>query len=137
MQEERAFIRSEPKCPEAYRFAAEARDRELQALGYTDLAACANILCMNTAKIVNNAAQQGRIQSELVREYARSRGFTPKAAGKAEAQAKIAAGLQAGRAKLNQGGATGEGELSAKDLAGISNPEEIEKAWKRVFGKRR
>ena len=48
----------------------------------------------------------------------------------------MAAGFQAAGAKLNQGGATGEGELSAKDLAGITDPEEFEKAWKRVFGKR-
>ena len=135
--QEREFAKGEPEYPEAYRYAAELRDRELQALGYTDPMVRANILRMNTAEIVNNAAQQGRNPAELVWEYARSRGFAPKAACKAEAQAKIAAALQAGGAKLNQGGATGEGELSAKDLAGISDPEEFEKAWKKVFGKRR
>ena len=41
------------------------------------------------------------------------------------------------KTNLNQGGATGEGELSAKDLAGITDPDEFEKAWKKVFGKRR
>jgi len=139
--QEREFIKGQPEYPEAYRYAADARDKELQALGYSDPAARANIVRMNTAEIINNAIQQGKNPAELVWEYARARGFTPKAAraaaGNAEAQAKIAAGLQAGGAKLNQGGATGEGDLSAKDLAGITDPEEFEKAWKRVFGKRR
>jgi len=39
--------------------------------------------------------------------------------------------------KLNQLGATGEGELSANDLAGITDPDEFEKAWKKVVGRRR
>ena len=135
--QEREFEKGEPEYPEAYRYAAELRDRELQALGYSDPAARANILRLNTAEIVNNAMQQGRNPAELVWEYARSRGFTPKSAGRAEAQAKIAAGLQAGGAKLNQGGSSGDPELSAKDLAGISDPEEFEKAWKKVFGRKR
>ncbi|MGE5624847.1 MAG: hypothetical protein ACM3ZT_04790 [Bacillota bacterium] len=138
--QEQAFIQSEPDYPDAYRYAAEARDKELQALGYTDPSARAGIVRMNTAEIIHNAMQQGRNPAELVWEYARARGFAPKAArgaGNTEAQAKIAAGLQAGGAKLNQGGATGEGELSAKDLAGISDPDEFEKAWKRIFGKRK
>lgn len=131
------FVKGEPEYPEAYRYAAELRDRELLALGYTDPAARANILRMNTAEIVNNAMQQGRNPAELVWEYAQSRGFTPKAAGREEAQAKIAAGLQADGAKLNQGGSTGDPGLSAKDLAGITDPEEFEKAWKKVFGRKR
>jgi hypothetical protein len=38
-------------------------------------------------------------------------------------------------AKLNQGRATLERDLSAQDLAGITGPEEFEKAWKKVFGR--
>ena len=135
--QEQEFSKQQPEYHEAYRYAADARDQELQALGYSDPAARANIVRMNTAEIVHNAMQQGRNPAELVWEYARSRGFAPKGRTTAEAQAKIAAGLQAGGAKLNQGGATGEGGLSAKDLAGISDPDEFEKAWKKVFGKRR
>lgn len=138
--QEQEFARTQPEYPEAYRYAAEARDRELQALGYADPAQRAAIMRQNTAEIVNNALQQGRNPAELVWEYARGRGFTPKAnrnGGNEEAQAKIAAGLQAAGAKLNQGGATGEGELTAKDLASITDPDEFEKVWKRVFGKKR
>jgi len=139
--QEREFAREQPEYPADYRYAAEARDQELQALGFSDPGVRASILRNNTAEIIQNVIQQGRNPAELVWEYARSRAFAPKtaraAAGNAEAQAKIAAGLQAGGAKLNQGGAAGEGELSAKDPAGISDPEEFEKAWKRVFGKKR
>jgi hypothetical protein len=138
--QEREFAKQEPEYHDAYRHAAEARDKELQALGYADAAVRANIVRMNTAEIINNAIQQGRNPAELVWEYARARGFTPKGGrkgGNAEAQAKIAAGLQAAGGKLNQGGATGEGEMSARDLSGITDPDEFEKAWKRVFGRKR
>lgn len=137
--QEREFSREQPEYHDAYRYAADARDKELRALGYTDPTARANIVRMNTAEIINNAIQQGRNPAELVWEYARARGFTPKGGrtgGNAEAQAKIAAGLQAAGGKLNQGGAAGEGEMGAKDLAGITDPEEFEKAWKRVFGRK-
>ena len=138
--QEREFSKGQPEYHDAYRYAAGARDKELQALGYADPATRANIVRANTAEIINNAIQQGRNPAELVWDYARARGFTPKGTrrdGNADAQAKIAAGLQAAGGKLNQGGSGGEGELSAKDLAGISDPEEFEKAWKKIFGKRR
>ncbi len=144
--QEQEFAKNQPEYHEAYRYAADARDRELQALGYADPSARAAIVRQNTTEIINNAIQQGRNPAELVWEYAQARGFASKgkrssttqnAGGNEEAQAKITAGLQAAGAKLNQGGATGEGELSAKDLAGITDPDEFEKAWKKVFGKRR
>lgn len=135
--QEAEFSRGQPEYRDAYRFAAESRDKELQALGYSDPAARANIVRMNTAEIIHNAASQGRNPAELVWEYARARGFTPKGTRSAEGQAKITAGLQAVGGKLNRGGETGEGEVSAKDLAGITDPDEFEKAWKRVFGRKR
>jgi hypothetical protein len=138
--QEREFTKTQPEYHDAYRYAAEARDKELQVLGYDDPGVRAGIVRNNTAEIINNAVQQGRNPAELVWEYARARGFTPKGAragGDAEAAAKIAAGLQAAGGKLNKGGAGGEGEMSAKDLAGINDPDEFEKAWKRVFGTRR
>jgi len=138
--QEREFAKGQPEYHDAYRYATEARDKELQALGYSDPTVRSGIVRSNTAEIINNAMQQGRNPAELVWEYARARGFAPKstrAAGDAEAPAKIAAGLQAAGGKLNKGGASGEGEMNAKDLAGINDPEEFEKAWKRVFGKRR
>lgn len=135
--QEAEFSKSQPEYRDAYRFAAESRDKELQALGYTDAGVRAEIVRMNTAEIIHNAAAQGRNPAELVWEYARARGFAPKGARSGEAQAKIAAGLQAAGGKLNRGGDTGEGEVSAKDLAGISDPEEFERAWKRVFGRKR
>lgn len=138
--QEREFTKQQPEYHDAYRYATETRDRELQALGYADPAVRAGIVRSNTAEIINNAAQQGRNPAELVWEYARARGFAPKtarAAADAEAPTKIAAGLQAAGGKLNKGGSSGAEELSAKDLAGITDPDEFEKAWKRVFGKRR
>ncbi|HEV2321407.1 MAG TPA: hypothetical protein VGT42_03515 [Gammaproteobacteria bacterium] len=129
--QEQEFTRAQPEYPEAYRYTAEARDRELQALGYADPAQRAAIMRKNTAEIVNNALQQGRNPAEQVWEYAQARGFAAKAkrtTGSEEAQVKIAAGLQAAGAKLNQGGATGEGELTAKDLSGITDPDEFERA---------
>jgi hypothetical protein len=138
--QEQEFAKGQPEYHEAYRYAADARDKELQALGYTDPAARAAIVRQNTAEIINNAIQQSRNPAELVWEYAQARGYTPKAkrsSGNTDAHSKIAAGLQAAGAKLNQGGATGDAELSAKDLANISDPEEFEKAWQKIFGKRR
>ncbi|HSC47382.1 MAG TPA: hypothetical protein VLG68_04795 [Gammaproteobacteria bacterium] len=134
--QEQEFAKAQPDYRDAYRYAAEVRDKELQALGYSDPTVRANITRMNTAEIVSNALQQGRNPAELVWEYARARGFASKG-GKPGAEAKIAAGMQVAGAKLNQGGAVGEGELSAKDLAGITDPEEFEKAWKKVFGRKR
>lgn len=146
--QEQEFAKAQPDYRDAYRYAAEVRDKELQALGYSDPTVRANITRMNTAEIVRNALQQGRNPAELVWEYARARGFRSKGGASAYAEAatarqagspeaKIAAGLQVAGAKLNQGGATGEGEVSAKDLAGITDPEEFEKAWKKVFGRKR
>lgn len=140
--QEAEFSKTQPEYKDAYKFAAESRDKELQALGYIDPAARANIVRMNTAEIINNALQQGRNPAELVWEYARARGFAPKGAaaaqpGQERAQQQIAAGLQTAGGKLNHGGDTGGENLSAKDLAGITDPEEFEKAWKRVFGKKR
>ena len=135
--QEAEFSKVQPEYRDAYRFAAESRDKELQALGYGDAGVRANIVRMNTAEIINNAMQSGRNPAELVWEYARARGFAPKGARIADGQAKIAAGLQAAGGKLNRGGETGEGDVSAKDLAGITDPDEFEKAWKRVFGRKR
>jgi hypothetical protein len=134
--QEQEFAKAQPDYRDAYRYAAEVRDKELQALGYSDPAVRANITRMNTAEIVSNALQQGRNPAELVWEYARARGFASKGS-RPGAEAKIAAGMQVAGAKLNQGGATGEGEVSAKDLAGITDPDEFEKAWKKVFGRKR
>lgn len=138
--QEQEFAKSQPEYPEAYRYAAEARDKELQSLGYGDPAQRAAIVRQNTTEIIQNALQQGRNPAELVWEYAQTRGFVAKpkrGVASEEAQAKIAAGLQAAGAKLNQGGIAGDGGISAKDLAGITDPDEFEKAWKKVFGKRR
>jgi len=134
--QEAEFSKAQPEYRDAYRFAAESRDKELQALGYSDPGVRADIVRMNTAEIIHNAATQGRNPAELVWEYARARGFAPRNRS-ADGQAKIAAGLQTAGGKLNRGGETGEGDLSARDLAGISDPDEFEKAWKRVFGRKR
>ena len=140
--QEQEFAKSEPEYHDAYRYAADTRDKELQALGYTDPTARAAIVRQNTAEIINNAIQQDCNPAELVWEYAQARGYTPKgkrtganSGGNTDAHSKIAAGLQAAGAKLNQGGASGDAEVTAKDLAGITDPEEFEKAWKKVFGK--
>lgn len=135
--QEAEFSKAQPEYRDAYRFAAESRDKELQALGYADPSVRANIVRMNTAEIIHNAAQQGRNPAELVWEYARARGFMPKGLRGGDGQAKIAAGLQAAGGKLNRGGETGEADFSARDLAGINDPDEFEKAWKRVFGRKR
>ena len=138
---EEAFAKTQPDYRDAYRYAEEAREQELKAIGYTDPAQRAAILRANRLEIMSNAAQQGRNPAELVWEYVRARGFTAKAnrgnPGPSEGQAKIVAGMQVAGAKLNQGGETGEGELSAKDLPNISDPEEFEQAWRKIFGKRR
>ena len=149
--QEQEFAKTQPEYHDAYRYAADARDRELKALGYDDPNQRAAIVRMNTAEIINNAMQQGRNPAELVWEYAQARGFTARRErpamdggagrgtrdGSVDGAAKIASGMQVAGGKLNQGGVAGEGELSARDLAGITDPDEFEKAWKRVFGKKR
>ena len=138
--QEQEFAKAQPEYHDAYRYAADTRDKELQALGYTDPAARAAIVRQNTTEIINNAIQSGRNPAELVWEYAQARGYTPKArrsGANSDAHSKIAAGLQAAGAKLNQGGASADGEVTAKDLVGITDPDEFEKAWKKVFGKKR
>lgn len=129
-----AFSKEQPDYADARRHALDARDRELKALGYSS-AERAAILRLNEMEVANSAFQQGRNPAELVWDYARARGFAPKARN--DGASKIAAGMQAAGGKLNQGGTAGDGDLSAKDLVGISDPDEFEKAWKRVFGKRR
>jgi hypothetical protein len=93
--QEQELAKREPEYHDAYRHAADARDQELQALGYSDPASRVNIV------------------------------------------RKIAAGLHAAGGKLNQGGASGEGEMTAKELSGINDAEEFEKAWKKVFARKR
>jgi hypothetical protein len=137
----RDYVQTQPEYHEAYRFAEETRDKELKALGYGPGERAA-IVKANRMEIINNALQLGKNPAELIWEYARARGFLSKgsrkdASAEAQAQAKIAAGLQAAGGKLNRGGATGEGEMSAKGLSGIGDPDEFERAWKKVFGRRR
>lgn len=146
--QEQEFVKTQPEYHDAYKFAAQARDNELKAMGYSDNER-AQIVRMNTAEIVNNAMQQGRNPAEMVWEYARARGFAPKGkpglqpgaqqqqVADPQAQAKITAGMEAAGGKLNQGGDAGSSELTAKDLSGITDPDEFEKAWKKVFGKKR
>ena len=69
--QEREFAKTQPEYHDAYQYAAEARDKELQALGYAGPSVRAGIVRSNTAEIINNAIQQGRNPAELVWEYAR------------------------------------------------------------------
>ncbi len=135
--QEAEFTKTEPKYPDAYRFAAEMRDKELQALGYRDPQMRQAIISSDTQAIVNNAIQLGVNPAKLVWDFAASKGFNAKPAnsGDPHAAAKIAAGLQQAP-KLDKGGQTPDGEVTAKDLANINDPAEFEKQWKKVFGKR-
>lgn len=140
-QQAKAFEASQPEYPNAYKFAAESRDKEYQALGFTDPAMRNALIEQDTARIIQHAAQNGLNPAELIFNFAKTRGFAPKGQNPAQgaldpnAQAKIAAG-QAAAPKLDKGGQTADSEMTAKDLANISDPVEFEKQWKKVFGKK-
>ncbi len=106
-------------------------------MGYRDPQMRQAIISSDTQAIVNNAIQLGVNPAKLVWDFAASKGFNAKPAnsGDPHAAAKIAAGLQQAP-KLDKGGQTPDGEVTAKDLANINDPAEFEKQWKKVFGKR-
>lgn len=140
-QQARAFEITQPEYPNAYKFATDARDKEYQALGFTDPAVRNQLIEQDTARIIQHAAQNNLNPAELIFKFAEARGFQVK--GKTQAQAaldpnaaaKIAAG-QAAAPKLDKGGTIADGEMTAKDLANINDPEEFEKQWKKIFGKK-
>lgn len=140
-QQAKAFEASQPEYPNAYKFASESRDKEYQALGFTDPAMRNALIEQDTARIIQHAAQNGLNPAELIFRFAETRGFQAKGKTQAQnaldpnAQAKIAAG-QAAAPKLDKGGSTADGEMTAKDLANINDPEEFEKQWKKLFGKK-
>ncbi len=140
-QQAKAFEASQPEYSNAYKFATESRDKEYQALGFTDPAMRNALIEQDTARIIQHAAQNGLNPAELIFNFAKTRGFAPKDQNPAQgaldpnAQEKIARG-QAAAPKLDKGGSTADGEMTAKDLANINDPAEFEKQWKKLFGKK-
>lgn len=140
-QQAKAFEASQPEYPNAYKFATEARSKEYQAMGISDPAMINQLIEQDTARIISHAAQNGLNPAELIYKFAELRGFAGKGKTQAQqaldpnAQAKIAAG-QAAAPKLDKGGSTADGEMTAKDLANINDPAEFEKQWKKLFGKK-
>lgn len=139
-QQAKAFEASQPEYPNAYKFATEARSKEYQAMGISDPAMINQLIEQDTARIISHAAQNGLNPAELIYKFAELRGFagkgkTAQGALDPNAQAKIAAG-QAAAPKLDKGGSTADGEMTAKDLANINDPAEFEKQWKKLFGKK-
>lgn len=137
----KSFEATQPEYPNAYKFATDARDKEYQAMGITDPAMRNALIEQDTARVINHAAQSGLNPAELIFNFAKVRGFTPKGANPAQgaldpnAATKIAKG-QAAAPKLDKGGSTADGEMTAKDLANINDPAEFEKQWKKLFGKK-
>lgn len=139
-QKAKEFEASQPEYPNAYKFATEARDKEYQALGFTDPLMRSQLIERDTAGIIQHAAQNGLNPAELIFNFAKIRGFAPKGttaqtALDPNALEKISKG-QAAAPKLDKGGSTADGEMSAKDLANINDPAEFEKQWKKIFGKK-
>lgn len=142
-QQAQAFQAKTPDFGDAYAFAKDSLTKELSALGY-DQGAIDAELENRQAQIIHAAAlrtQQGipTNPAELVYNYAKVRGFTGKQQASnaldPNAAAKIAAG-QAQSPKMDKGGQTADGELTAKDLANIKDPAEFEKQWAKIFGKK-
>lgn len=140
-QQAKSFEATQPEYPNAYKFASEARDKEYQDLGISDPADRNALIEQDTARIISHAAQNGLNPAELIFRFAVGRGFQAKGQNKAQgaldpnALDKIAKG-QAAAPKLDKGGSMADGEMSAKDLANINDPEEFEKQWKKIFGKK-
>lgn len=136
-QQASVFATQQPEFNDAYTFAKEGRTKELLAIGYAP-EAVSSALEAEQAQLIMYAAQSGKNPAQLVYDYAKARGFTSKAAaalGDPNAAQKIAQG-QAQAPKLNKGGQTADGEMTANDLANIKDPVEFEKQWNKVFGKK-
>lgn len=134
--QEREFAKANPDYPKAYQHMVDLRTRQLSVAGYSPEQVQAQ-LRYDQLGVIQQARALGRNPADLIWAMAHESGFSkaetkvsdPKAAD------KIAAGLSQAP-KLDKGGSSADGPLSYQDLAKIEDPEEFEKQWKKVFGKK-
>lgn len=116
---------------DAYQFAITARDKELEALGYTDPAQRAALINQEEQWIVTEALKAKQSPAERIYRFAQVKGFkapAPKVEEKkpagngAEKIDQINKGLEASKTLSGVGGGEG-GELTAKMLAEMSDDE--------------
>jgi hypothetical protein len=88
------FAKTNSDYFQAYEFARNARDQELQVLGFADPAIRNQIISENEMGIVQLALQQGANPAERIYAYAKARGFAPQ---QSDGQAKLNT-LQRGQA---------------------------------------
>ena len=123
-----SFARETPDFGAAYTHLLQGRDRELALTGYTDQRQREAILRHEEQELVKTAQKAGKRPAQLVYELAQARGYTKPAPAPAPAPAvddiqRIAEAQAANRSLSGMSGSVGKTELTAQDLANMSDAE--------------
>lgn len=136
-QQEEVFRKEVPDYDDAYKFAAEARERELQAI-HDDPAVRQQIIAQDIEAILVQATQTGRNPAKMVYDYAMAKGYAKKPV---QDPTKVVKQIQAGQEASGglRGGQAPAGKVSAQELAAIdtstaAGKKRFEATWKEMFG---
>ncbi len=130
----RTFKREAQDYDTAYQFVADARDRELEMLGWDDPAERANRLQYEEGVIVGRALRTGKDPARVLYEYAKARGYKgPAPQQEDDKLARLQRGANAAKT-LNGGKPPQSEEMTLERLAELqdSDPDAADKLWEKM-----
>jgi hypothetical protein len=89
--EQQFILAGHPDYYERIRFLRERRNRELELMGYSDVAERAQIIANEAAMLISGAVRQGRNPATVAHELSEQWGYKPAAAGAEAAQSGVGA----------------------------------------------
>ena len=129
----RAYTEKVPDFSGAYHHLAATLDKDLEARGYDDPAERERLLKYEEGMLVGRAMYAGKDPAELIYKYAKARGYVSGAENRTESDegklARIEQGQDAGRTLGGPGGGSSEPTLSLKNLIGMDDGPEFDKAF--------
>lgn len=130
----RTFKRDTQDYDAAYQFLADARDRELEMLGFDDPTDRANRMQYEEGVIAGRALHGGKNPAQIFYEAAKARGYKgPAAAQEEDKLARLQKGAN-GAKTLNGGKAPTSEEMSLQHLSDLqdSDPDAADKLWEKM-----
>lgn len=128
---EAEFMKTAPDYPDAYRFLAETRDRQLQVMGIADPTARAQTIAQEGRFIAAQAFQAGQNPAERAYELAKAMGYRrtepeapkPTAPNPTQTVEQLAKATAAARSLSSASGGGAPSELTAETIANMSDDE--------------
>ena len=128
-----AFSSRQLDFQEAYTFLGHSIDADLQARGYDDPTERRQIVLFEEGQIVGRMLKQGRDPAEQIYNYAKARGYQPRAVSDEDKLARLQKGQKASTSLAGPGGRT-EVPVTLERLAELadSDPKEFDKQWEKA-----